>query len=79
MKVRFRYTGPSVEAVLDRLPTARICSELADGYEIQAEVYGTGIEMWLLSQGPWVEVLYPKSLRERMREQIGKMMECYAE
>ena len=79
MKVRFRYTGPSVEAVLDRLPTAKISSESADGYEIQAEVYGTGIEMWLLSQGPWVEVLSPKSLRERMREQIGKMMECYKE
>ena len=79
MKVRFRYTGPSVEAVLDRLPTAKICGESKDGYEIQAEVYGTGIEMWLLSQGPWVEVLYPKSLRERMKEKIGEMMECYKE
>lgn len=79
MKVRFRYTGPSVEAVLDRLPTAKICGESKDGYEIQAEVYGTGIEMWLLSQGPWVEVLYPASLRNRMKEQIGKMLQNYRE
>lgn len=50
-KVRFKYVGTSVEAVLDRLPTAKILEEDEDGYLIEAEAYGEGIEMWLRSQG----------------------------
>ena len=55
--IRFAYSGPSVEAVLDRLPTAVIRGEREGVYEIEAEVFGTGIEMWLRSQGPWVTLL----------------------
>lgn len=50
-KVRFEYSGYSVEAILDRLPTARIVSEMDGKYIIQAEVFGDGIDMWLRSQG----------------------------
>ncbi len=49
--VRFVYTGPSLEAVLDRLPTARVLSEQDGAYTIEAEVFGDGIDMWLRSQG----------------------------
>ncbi len=56
-KVRFRYTGPDVDAVLDRLPTAVITDEDGEGYTISAEVFGQGIDMWLRSQGKYVEVL----------------------
>ena len=57
-KVRFKYTGPSIEAVLDRLPTAKILSHDEEGWEVEAEVFGKGIEMWLQSQGLYVtEVL----------------------
>lgn len=49
--VRFTYCGPSIEAVLDRLPTAEIVGERDGKYEIKAEVFGKGIEMWLRSQG----------------------------
>ena len=55
-KVKFKYTGVSVEAVLDRLPTAKILSEEDDGYIISAEVFGDGIDMWLRGQGDAVEV-----------------------
>lgn len=44
-KVRFKYTGMSVDSVLDRLPTARIISEEGEAYEIEAEVFGKGIDM----------------------------------
>lgn len=54
--VRFTYRGPSVEAVLDRLPTAEILSEKNGMYEIRAEVFGKGVEMWLKSQGEMVKV-----------------------
>ena len=54
--VRFIYTGPSVEAVLDRLPTAEVLGENDGAYEIRAEVFGKGIDMWLRSQGVFVSV-----------------------
>lgn len=53
-KIRFRYTGPSIEAVLDRLPTAVILEEDESGWLVEAEVFGKGIEMWLRSQGEYI-------------------------
>ncbi len=49
--VTFEYSGPSIESVLDRLPTAEILSEKNGIYAVRAEVYGNGIDMWLRSQG----------------------------
>ena len=54
-RVRFRYSGPSIEAVLDRLPTARILSQDENGWTVEAEAFGKGIEMWLRSQGDFIE------------------------
>lgn len=54
-RVRFKYTGPSLEAVLDRLPTAQILSQDEEGWEIEVEVFGKGIEMWLRGQGEYVK------------------------
>lgn len=57
--VQFRYSGLSVEAVLDRLPTAEILEEKEGTYLIRAEVFGKGIDMWLRSQGEFVsEIVY---------------------
>ena len=75
--IRLRYTGSSVEAILDRLPTAKIVSQDANGYLIEAEVYGNGIVMWLLSQGNLVEVLAPQTLREEMLRVLTAMLERY--
>lgn len=50
-RVTFKYSGLNVDAVLDRLPTARILAEENGVYTISAEVFGKGIEMWLRSQG----------------------------
>jgi predicted DNA-binding transcriptional regulator YafY len=75
--IRFRYTGSSVEAILDRLPTAKIQSQAENGIIIEAEVYGNGILMWLLSQGDRVEVLAPQKLRQEMKEILLRMLEQY--
>lgn len=56
-KIKFWYKGPSVEAVLDRLPTAKILQHNGNAYLISAEVFGKGIDMWLRSQGDMVEML----------------------
>ena len=56
-RVTFTYSGPSVEAVLDRLPTAHILSHKDGIYTLTAEAYGKGLDMWLGSQEKWVKVL----------------------
>lgn len=56
-RTKFWYNGPSVEAVLDRLPTAKILKEEDGKYLITAETFGIGIEMWLRSQGAYVEIV----------------------
>ena len=47
--VTFEYSGV-LEAILDRLPTAKVLSESDGVYTIRAESYGDGIFMWLRSQ-----------------------------
>ena len=61
-RVTFTYSGPSVEAVLDRLPTARILSRKDGIYILNAEAYGKGLDMWLGSQGKWVKVLQSEEI-----------------
>ena len=56
-RVKFKYTGPDIDAVLDRLPTAKVVLEEEGGYTIRAEVFGKGIDMWLRSQGENVKIL----------------------
>ena len=69
-RIRLRYTGTSVEAILDRLPTAKVVSQDEKGSVIEAEVYGNGIVMWLLSQGSRIEVLEPQALRDEMKKTL---------
>lgn len=61
-KIKFRYSGSSVEAVLDRLPTAQILDEQDGVYTITAEVFGKGIDMWLRSQGDVAEVIEEREI-----------------
>lgn len=56
-QIKFRYTGLSIEAVLDRLPTAQIIQQDETGWVVTAEVFGKGIDMWLRSQGDYISVL----------------------
>ena len=53
-----------MHSILDRLPTARVIEQYDNECTIEAEVYGKGIIMWLLSQGRKVEVLKPESMRD---------------
>lgn len=64
-KIRFEYSGPDVNAVLDRLPTAKVESEKDGVYRIKAEVFGTGIDMWIRSQGEYVKVIGEKENKKK--------------
>ena len=78
-KFQFRYTGRNKEAVFDRLPTAELISEDENGSIFEAELYGRGVMMWLLSQGKNIEVLGPESFREKMKQEIREMLGRYEE
>lgn len=56
-KVKFKYSGTDIDAVLDRLPTATVLSEKDGVYMVSAEVFGKGIDMWLRSQGNAVTIV----------------------
>lgn len=56
-KIKFYYKSSNVEPVLDRLPTAEIIGQDEKGYLITAEVFGSGIDIWIRSQGDLVEVV----------------------
>ncbi len=77
MHVKFIFKGISPQAVLDRLPTAKIVSNKNGQYLFEAEVFGCGIRMWLLSQGENIEVLEPIELREEMIKTIQSMQQNY--
>ena len=56
-KVKFRYTGPDIDAILDRLPTAKVIDGDENGYTVSAEVFGKGIDMWLRSQEDFISII----------------------
>ncbi|WP_412729488.1 WYL domain-containing protein [Geobacillus stearothermophilus] len=62
---------------MDRFPNAKVIEKLPEGWLIEAEVYGKGCMMWLLSQGERVEVISPQSLRDEMKRTIQLMADKY--
>jgi predicted DNA-binding transcriptional regulator YafY len=56
-RLTFEFSGPSIEAVLDRLPTAEILSKANGKYVVRVETYGSGIDMWIRSQGDNIRVI----------------------
>lgn len=77
IKIKFEFTGTSVEAILDRLPTARVIEIYEDKYVIEAEVYGKGIIMWLLSQGKNIRVISPVELYEEILNEVDEIKRVY--
>lgn len=78
MRIRFLYTGPSVQAILDKFPTAEIVRQNGDETEIIAIVeYSRGTIMELLSQGSWIRVLGPEKLMEEMILEIDNIKKLY--
>lgn len=76
-KIRFEYTGTSVQAILDKIQTAKIIDKIGDTKIIEAETFGTGVNMFLLSQGSNVKALYPKEFVEEMKNETEKMYNLY--
>lgn len=77
IKIKFEFTGSSIDAVLDRIPTAKIIEALDDKFVVEAEVYGKGIIMWILSQGKNIKVISPSQFVEQVIEEIESMKNNY--
>ena len=78
VKIRFEFSGLSLQAILDRLPSANVVEKNGNTSIIEAEVnHGRGIIMYLLSQGSWVKVLSPQSLADEIKEELNKMISYY--
>ena len=54
-KVTFESSGV-LEAMLDKVPSAKVIKQSGSTYTMQAEAYGKGLEMWLNSQGDKVKI-----------------------
>ncbi|MBP3568006.1 MAG: WYL domain-containing protein [Lachnospiraceae bacterium] len=76
-KIRFEFSGPSVQAILDKIPTAKVVGKNGKAHIIEAETYGKGINMFLLSQGHHVRALAPENFVEEMRTEIEQMLKQY--
>lgn len=76
-KIRFEYTGMSVQAILDKIPTARVINKTGNTAIIEAETYGTGVNMFLLSQGSKVKALYPQAFVDEMKLEVENMCKIY--
>ena len=75
--IRFEFSGPSLQAILDRLPTAVVLDISGGRALIEADVYGTGIMMYLLSQGSWVKVIAPDDFVNEYKAELEKMIGQY--
>lgn len=78
VKIRFEFSGLSLQAILDRLPTAKVVEKNGNSSIIEAEVnHGRGLVMYLLSQGAWIKVLSPQSLVDEIQAELDKMQSLY--
>jgi len=75
--VKFRFWGLSLEAVLDKLPNAKIIKQEGAVTTLKAKVYLKGAKMWFLSQAEFLEILEPEIFREEMAGTIKKMLDNY--
>lgn len=76
-KIRFEYTGASVQAILDKIPTARVINKNGNTAVIEAETFGTGVNMFLLSQGNRVKAIYPPEFVEEIKDEVESMCRLY--
>lgn len=77
MKIKFQFTRYLIDAVFDRLPTARIIENLEGKFIVEAEGYGKGVIMWILSQGKNIRVISLIELYEEILNEIGQIKRLY--
>ncbi|WP_026575739.1 helix-turn-helix transcriptional regulator [Bacillus sp. UNC438CL73TsuS30] len=79
--VRLKVARSNLSFLKRKFPDVSISpTNDSEWYEARLEVLGImGIELWILQQGPYVEVLEPLELRENVKKLIGEMYHMYYE
>ena len=77
MTIKLRCSNLSMEAVKDRLPNYKILSQDKENQIVKAKVFDNGFIKWVLSQENQVEVLEPKFLREKIKEEAENILKMY--
>lgn len=72
VRVIFRFWGPLLD-------TVHVLGWEGDKAVVEAEVFGDGIKMWLLSQAEFLEVIKPDDFREEMKDTLSRMLNNYGE
>ncbi|MHC0037534.1 helix-turn-helix transcriptional regulator [Pseudoneobacillus sp. C159] len=80
-KVRMKVRDTNIEYLKRNFPKAQVQPSAKGGWvDVQVEVLGyMGIKLWILKQGPHVEVVEPAQLREEVKQEIWAMYQIYAE
>lgn len=78
INVKLRCVENSIEAIMDRLPNARVIEKDQEYSIIEAKVFGDGFIRWVLSQGSSVEILEPIEYRKEIREQAINILNIYS-
>lgn len=78
IKVRLRVAPSNVPFLKRKFPEVLVAISENQWYEAKLEVLGlNGIQLWILQQGPCVEVLEPLELRENIKTLIIQMHQMY--
>ena len=77
--IRFEFTGLAIQAILDKLPSARVIERNGRTYTVEADVYGDGIEMWILSRGRRIKVISPADCVDEIKKEVPLMAKNYDE
>jgi predicted DNA-binding transcriptional regulator YafY len=80
-KVRMKVRDTNIEYLKRNFPKATVQPSGKGGwFDVQVEVLGfMGIKLWILKQGPNVEVVAPAPLREEVKQEISAMYQIYTE
>lgn len=78
IKLKFEFMGASIEAIKDKLPTAKVKELSEKRYSVEADVfYSRGLIMWLLTQGKYIKVTYPNKVVDEIKNEIFELNKIY--
>ena len=76
-RIKFEFNGSSLQAILDRIPTAKVINVEGDRKIIEAYIYSDVIKMFLLSQGRYVRVIEPQEFVDEIKEEVKEVYSSY--
>lgn len=77
--LKFYVKSFALEFLKDKLGMAKVsdCPDPDYDYQVEAEMFGQGILMWLMGQGDGIKLVEPQELVDKMREKAEKLCQLY--